>query len=154
MNPTTALQLRPACDCDLPELIALERECLPPDQRLPPTILEYIASQRSCSTFVAGAPGVVGSVTVHRLRGPMAEIISLHVLPDRRNSHVGTALMLKAEEWVESRGASTIYLEVDVSNSAGIALYHRLGYEVIEEFVEDGEPRFVMRKALGAASAP
>lgn len=154
MTPSSTVPLRPACDCDLPGLIALERQCLPPGQQLPETVLEYIARQRSCSTFVAGAPEVVGSVTVHRLRGPMAEIISLHVLPDSRNTHVGTALMLKAEAWVESRGASAIYLEVDASNAAGIALYRRLGYEVSEEFVEDGEPRLVMRKALGPAGGP
>ena len=58
-----------------------------------------------------------------------AWIYLVFVEPDHRRKGVGTAMMVKAEEWALANGAISITLNVWPSNLDALHLYERTGYE-------------------------
>lgn len=68
-------------------------------------------------------------VLVCRAVGGEAEILTVGVTPWARRRGVGLSLMTAAIGTVRATGASEVFLEVDVANSAAVALYERLGFE-------------------------
>lgn len=64
--------------------------------------------------------------------GVRAEIEGLVVGGDYRRSGVGSALMLRAEEWARDQGCKTVYLRSNVQRDGARQFYEAIGYEVIK----------------------
>jgi [ribosomal protein S18]-alanine N-acetyltransferase len=78
-------------------------------------------------------------------------VVSIAVMPQSRRKGVATALINAAMAGMCNYKAKQIYLEVRVTNEAGVNLYKKLGLEVmrtISGYYSDGEDAYVMSKKL------
>lgn len=78
-------------------------------------------------------------------------VVSIAVLLHYRRKGVAQALMNTAMDGMRFYKAKQCYLEVRVTNDAGVALYKKLGFEVsrsVHGYYSDGEDAYVMTKKL------
>jgi ribosomal-protein-alanine N-acetyltransferase len=78
-------------------------------------------------------------------------VVSIAVMPQYRRKGVAQAVINKALEGMQYYKAKQCFLEVRVTNEAGISLYKKLGFEVtrtINGYYSDGEDAYVMTKRL------
>ena len=78
-------------------------------------------------------------------------MVSIAVLPQARRKGVAQALINTALEGMRFYKAKQCYLEVRVTNDAGVALYKKLGFDVsrtVHGYYSDGEDAYVMSKKL------
>lgn len=61
---------------------------------------------------------------------PEYNICNVAVIDSARRKGVATALMAAVEELAAKSGGGTVYLEVNETNAAAIALYRKRGYEI------------------------
>jgi GNAT superfamily N-acetyltransferase len=67
------------------------------------------------------------------LRGDEAWIGGVGVVPRARRSGAGEALMRALHEQARERGVRRVWLEVIVENTGALALYEKLGYELVQD---------------------
>ena len=67
------------------------------------------------------------------LRGEDAWIGGVGVVTSARRSGVGEALMRGLHEQARERGVRRVWLEVIVENTGALALYEKLGYELVQD---------------------
>jgi len=78
-------------------------------------------------------------------------VVSIAVIPQSRRKGVAQALINAAIDGMRYYKARQCYLEVRVTNEAGIRLYKKLGFEIsrtINGYYSDGEDAYVMTKKL------
>jgi ribosomal-protein-alanine N-acetyltransferase len=78
-------------------------------------------------------------------------VVSIAILPQARRKGIATALLNQAMDGMRYYKARQCYLEVRVTNVAGVQLYKKLGFEVsrtINGYYSDGEDAYVMTKKL------
>jgi ribosomal-protein-alanine N-acetyltransferase len=78
-------------------------------------------------------------------------VVSIAVMPQSRRKGVAQGLINAAIEGLRFYKAKQLYLEVRVTNEAGISLYKKLGFEIsrtINGYYSDGEDAYVMTKKL------
>ena len=145
---------------DLQSIMQINRVCLPENytdmffidlhQRFPETfivaedngsIIGYAMSRVEVGLGNLGLGGLIRK----------GHVVSIAVLPQGRRKGIATALIKAAMEGMVYYKAKQIYLEVRVTNAAGIDLYKKLGLEVartINGYYSDGEDAYVMSKKL------
>jgi len=148
---------------DLPEVMSINRRCLPENY----TEGFFMGLYESFpETFiVAEKDGAIVGYIMCRIESGFSgigfkpfslsrkgHIISIAVLPEHRRKGLGRALI---EEALERMGkfynAKSCYLEVRVSNEAAINLYKKAGFEVqrtIRGYYIDGESAYIMSRKL------
>lgn len=108
-------------------------------------------------------PGVIalidprGAMVMARIAADEAEILTLAVHPDARRQGLGRALLDKAAQMVAERGATALFLEVALRNTAARALYTAAGFAEVgrrRRYYADGDDAMVMRRALSPADPP
>jgi len=80
-------------------------------------------------------------------------VVSVAVLEEHRKKGLATKLMQMAQDEMQKKSATEVYLEVRVSNQSAVKLYEELGYEVtgrLEAYYRDGEPAYVMAARLSS----
>jgi ribosomal-protein-alanine N-acetyltransferase len=78
-------------------------------------------------------------------------VVSVAVLPRYRRKGVAKALLNMATDGMRYYKAKQCYLEVRVTNDAGVALYKKLGFDIsrtVHGYYSDGEDAYVMSKKL------
>jgi [ribosomal protein S18]-alanine N-acetyltransferase len=78
-------------------------------------------------------------------------VVSIAVLPRYRRKGIANALLKMCMEGMRLYKAKQCYLEVRVTNDAGVRLYRKLGFEVnrtVHGYYSDGEDAYVMSKKL------
>jgi len=88
---------------------------------------------------------------IWRLAGGEAEILSIGVTPSMQRKGMATLLLASVIDDLSRNGADALYLEVDGSNSAAIALYKREGFEVVgarKAYYRNGADALIMRHTL------
>jgi ribosomal-protein-alanine N-acetyltransferase len=145
---------------DLQEVMHINRVCLPENytdmffvdlhERFPETFI--VAEQNSTIVGYIMCRIEVG-LSNFGLGGLIRKghVVSIAVMPKVRRSGVASALITAAMQGMVSYKAKQIYLEVRVTNEAGINLYKKLGLEVtrtIPGYYSDGEDAYVMSKRL------
>ena len=78
-------------------------------------------------------------------------VVSIAVMPQSRRKGVAQALINAAIDGMRYYKAKQCYLEVRVTNQAGINLYKKLGFEIsrtINGYYSDGEDAYVMTKKI------
>jgi GNAT superfamily N-acetyltransferase len=64
--------------------------------------------------------------------GPLAQLEEIYVVPDRRDQGIGTALLTRAVEEVERRGAIEMHINVDEIDTDTRRFYERHGFTNVE----------------------
>lgn len=145
---------------DLQDVMQINRVCLPENytdmffidlhERFPQTfivaeedneVIGYIMSRIEVGISNFGLGGLVKK----------GHVVSIAVLPQGRRKGVASALIKGAMEGMCYYKAKQIFLEVRVTNEAGVNLYKKLGLEVtrtISGYYSDGENAYVMTKKL------
>ncbi len=134
------MPVSPVSTTDLPCLLPLFAGYLEfyqvprPEQEIRDFLLARLQGGESQLFIARDAQGVAqGFVQLYPLFASLALrpawlLSDLFVSPQARRLGVGEALMSRAREHAEATGACGIQLETAKSNSAGQALYERLGY--------------------------
>jgi [ribosomal protein S18]-alanine N-acetyltransferase len=145
---------------DLQAVMHINRICLPENytdmffidlhERFPETfivaeekheLVGYIMSRIEVGLSNFGLGGLVRK----------GHVVSIAVMPQSRRKGIASALIKSAMEGMISYKAKQIYLEVRVTNEAGVNLYKKLGLEItrtISGYYSDGEDAHVMSKKL------
>jgi len=131
--PTQA-KVRLARKDDLAAVLQLEQNCFS-THRLGKRQLQYLQHRSSAVFFVAELAGKVvgeGICLVRRNRaGSSGRIYSLAVDPACRGQKLGRKLLRQMIQELVRRGVQRIYLEVEQSNAAAIAIYDQFGFNPI-----------------------
>jgi ribosomal-protein-alanine N-acetyltransferase len=145
---------------DLQDVMRINRVCLPENytdmffmdlhERFPETfvvaeedheLIGYIMCRIEVGLSNYGLGGLIRK----------GHVVSLAVMPQVRRRGVASALLNAAISGMCNYKAKQIYLEVRVTNEAGVDLYKKLGLEVtrtIPGYYSDGEDAYVMSKKL------
>lgn len=145
---------------DLQSVMQINRVCLPENY----TDVFFIdLHQRFPETFiVAEEDGKIVGYVMCRIEVGLASfslgglirkghVVSIAVLPQGRRKGVAQALMNMTMDGMRYYKAKQCYLEVRVTNAAGVALYKKLGFDVSRTsngYYSDGEDAYVMSKKL------
>jgi ribosomal-protein-alanine N-acetyltransferase len=145
---------------DLQKVMNINRVCLPENYT---DIFFVDLHERYPETFiVAEEDGEIVGYIMCRVEAGLSNfglgglirkghVVSIAVLPEARRKGVATELLKKAMEGMRLYKAKQCYLEVRVTNDAGIRLYKKLGFEVnrtVGGYYSDGEDAHVMSKKL------
>jgi len=153
-------KLRKFTPDDLQSVMQINRVCLPENY----TDIFFIdLHQRFPETFiVAEEDGKIVGYVMCRIEVGLSSfglgglirkghVVSIAVLPQGRRKGVAQALMTTAMDGMRHYKAKQCYLEVRVTNAAGVALYKKLGFDVSRTsngYYSDGEDAYVMSKKL------
>ena len=87
-----------------------------------------------------------------RFRGDQAHISTIAVHPDWRGRGLGELLLLTALEKALTQRASSVTLEMRVSNDVARRLYHKYGFQLqgtLTRYYRDGEDAQLMAVEVG-----
>jgi len=154
------VKLRKFTPDDLQSVMQINRVCLPENY----TDLFFLdLHERFPETFiVAEENGKIAGYIMCRVEIGLSNlglggllrkghIVSIAVLPQSRRKGVAQALINAAMEGMRYYKAKQCYLEVRVTNTAGIALYKKLGFDIsrtVSGYYSDNEDAYVMSKKL------
>jgi [ribosomal protein S18]-alanine N-acetyltransferase len=155
-----AFKLRKFEPDDLQDVMQINRVCLPENytdmffvdlhERFPETfivaeqdneLLGYIMCRIEVGLSNFGLGGLMRK----------GHVVSLAVMPQARRRGVASALLQAAMGGIVGYKGKQIYLEVRVTNEAGVNLYKKSGLEVtrtVPGYYSDGEDAYVMSKKL------
>lgn len=147
----SVLTYRRATARDLDALVALERD-FPGDRISARSFRRFlVADSANVWVCVAGNDVLANAVVLYRRNSASARLYSIVVAPTARGRGIAAALVERAEMAARQRGCERLYLEVRVDNAAALALYQKLGYDVvrtIENFYEDGQNALRLERRL------
>ena len=152
MNPQ-ARYIRRARPTDIPEVMAIERECFvePWEEEVFVQTLEWTPF----SFFVAMADGRIRGFVVGCLENTgsavYGHVSNLGVTAAYRGTGLGRLLVIRLEKQFVIDGAGGALLEVRVSNTDAQEFYHRLGYReafLLSGYYSNGEDALVMMKEM------
>ncbi|MCW2248198.1 ribosomal protein S18 acetylase RimI-like enzyme [Azospirillum fermentarium] len=137
-----SLTIRNATAEDEAALVALWRDCHLLTSYNDPVADFRFARGGACSDVLVGvdaAGAIVGSVMVGH-DGHRGWLYYVAATPGARGTGIGRGMVQAAEAWLRQRGVPKAQLMVRETNTAVVAFYERLGFEVT--------PRVLMGKWL------
>jgi len=152
--------LRKFAPDDLQSVIQINRVCLPENYT---DFFFMDLHQRFPETFiVAEENGKIAGYIMCRIEVGLSNygfgglirkghVVSIAVLPQYRRKGIAQAVITRALEGMQYYKAKQCFLEVRVTNEAGVSLYKKLGFEItrtINRYYSDGEDAYVMTKRL------
>jgi len=151
--PPTIYEIRPLTDKNLSEVLRLNVRCFRNGENYTKHTFNYLLSEpRNLSYRVVTSSGeMVGFVFVLVNEDGSAHLTTIGVAPEHRRRRIGKRLLTHLEEALRRRSATTIVLEVRVSNTSAQRLYRDSGYTVVQrlaKYYNNGEDCFLMIKAL------
>ncbi|MXR50596.1 ribosomal protein S18-alanine N-acetyltransferase [Halovenus sp. WSH3] len=145
------VNVRPAARADLLEVYRIETDSFA--QPWPFSAFEqYLGNP---GFFVAAGESVLGYVvadTVSNQGIPLGHVKDIAVRQEARGEGVGTALLRRAINLLETEQVHAIKLEVRASNDRAIELYRAHGFEyrrTIEGYYNDGEDGLLFVRPCG-----
>ncbi len=152
MNPQ-GRYIRRARPTDIPEIMAIERECFvePWDEEVFVQTVEWTPF----SFFVAMADGKIRGFVVGCMENTgsavYGHVSNLGVTADYRGKGLGRLLVSRLERQFVLDGAGGVLLEVRVSNTDAQEFYRKLGYRdafLLSGYYSNGEDALVMMRDL------
>ena len=152
MNRQT-LYIRRAKQADIPEIMAIERECFvePWEEEVFVQTLELTPF----FFFVAIADGKIRGFVVGCMENSgsalYGHISNLGVAGEYRGKGLGSLLVARLEQQIVLEGAEGALLEVRVSNTGAQDFYRKLGYReafLLSGYYSNGEDALVMMKDI------
>jgi ribosomal-protein-alanine N-acetyltransferase len=161
MKMQETFKLRKFKPNDLQNVMRINRVCLPENytdmffmdlyERFPETFIVAEENREIVGYIMCRIEVGLGSFGLGGLIRK-GHVVSLAVMPRFRHQGVASALLKAAMEGMAAYKAKQIYLEVRVTNEAGVNLYRKVGLEIsrtIPGYYSDGEDAYVMSKKLG-----
>lgn len=146
------MDVREAAIKDLGGLMRLEQECFGAEKFSETTLMAFLLRDDAFTLVAEDEGQVIGAVLCLCSKSSAeGRIASMAVLEGRRRKGVGTLLLCEAEKSLESIGARTFGLEVDVGNEPAISLYLKHGYSlrvIIRDYYGAGRHAYLMEKVL------
>ena len=122
---------------DFDRLWEIDQICFPPGIAYTQMDLTGFVTRRKSITLVAefsaeddGRKGIAGFAVAQPVRS-IGRILTLDVLPEARGFGLGSRLMEVCETRLRGAGCKQAFLETAVTNEGAIALYRKLGYEIL-----------------------
>lgn len=152
----TTFNLRRFQPDDLERVMHINRICLPENYA---TYFFMDLYERFPETFIVAEENgeIVGYIMCRIETGlpdfglfgiaKRGHVISIAVLPEHQRQGIGMALMNGAVAGMRVYKAKECYLEVRVTNTPGVNLYKKLGFEVsraVHNYYADGEDAYIM----------
>lgn len=114
---------------------------------------ERIIAGQLSQPGIFGLIDPVGGMLIARIAADEAEILTLAVVPERRQQGLGANLLAFAAREARLRGAKSLFLEVSTRNPAARGLYQRSGFQQVgrrRAYYSDGSDALVLSKPLSA----
>lgn len=150
------MNLRPYVGGDFEALYAIEEACFAPLLRFPRDYMQSLLRRRQSAAWIAedeagrmAGFGVLG--WKREKERVLAYLETLEVLPQARGRGLAHALLQRLSASAAEAGAELLWLHVDETNSAAIALYERCGFQREGRepaFYPDGAAALVYAKRL------
>jgi len=128
-------------------LAAIHAVAFPPDEAWSHTVF----SLQLALPNVIGLTDFTNGLILMRVAGDEAEVLTLAVVPSARRRRLGRALLEEALVQVLAAGATVVFLEVSIKNTAAQALYREFGFiqaGTRRRYYSDGSDAAVMRLDL------
>jgi ribosomal-protein-alanine N-acetyltransferase len=121
------MRVRCASSDDIPALAAIHAQCFCEEVWDAAAIAGLMATPGTIALMDEGAAGFI----LVRAAGGESEILTLGVTPAARRRGMAKNLVFKGAEAAADAGAAVMFLEVNATNNAAIALYKGLGFAEI-----------------------
>ncbi len=151
--PSTTYSLQPLTEKQSKEVLRLNLRCFRNGENYTKYTFAYLFNEpRSISYQMTTAEGVMAAfVFVLVNQDGTAHLTTIGVAPEHRRRGLAGQLLNHLDEVLRAKGASTIVLELRVSNLAAKQLYLDAGYSLVNrltKYYSDGEDCFLMVKSL------
>ncbi len=151
--PQTDYEIRPAVIDKLEEIYRANQRCFKRGESYSRKIFHYILSSPRTVSYCAFTPQdqIAAFIFASVENDGTGHISTIGVLPEHRRRGLAKKLMMHTEEMLAKKGATTVKLEVRVSNIEAQSLYRQLGYTTVQRlhsYYNDGEDGFLMVKSL------
>lgn len=113
---------------DITQVVAIDRECFPPDWTSPPYRKDLESNAMAHYLVACDAGAQVAGVIGLWMMADEAHIVTMAVRPARQRQGVGESLLVAAIDMAIELNARMMTLEVRRSNTAAIALYRKYGF--------------------------
>ena len=130
-------------------LSAIHARAFPEDEFWEEGIIAGQLSQPGVFGFIDMRGGMILARTV----ADEAEVLTVAVVPERRQQGLGGGLVAAAATEARRHGANTLFLEVSTRNPAARGLYQRLGFVQIGRrrgYYADGSDALTLSKTLAS----
>jgi [ribosomal protein S18]-alanine N-acetyltransferase len=124
------LHIAPLPEGAVVPLAAMHRACFPADPWDAPALRLILALSGNFAFLAAEADLPAGFILARDIGGEV-EILSLGVMPERRQRGIGRRLVEAAIAEAERCGAGSIVLEVAIDNEAAQQLYRGCGFRQV-----------------------
>jgi [ribosomal protein S18]-alanine N-acetyltransferase len=150
--PTT-YEIRPLTDKQLKEVLLLNRRCFRKGENYTQHTFSFLLSEPGTLSYrvVSATEDLVAFIFITIAEDGAGHITTIGVAPEHRRRGLAQKLLVHAEEALRKRNINTIFLEVRVDNLPAQALYHQLGYAIVQrlpKYYNSGEDGFLMVKSL------
>ena len=125
----------------------IHHAAFPPREAWSRDVMRLHLEQPTSIGFVHSSGGMI----LARLAADKSEILTLAVAPTCRRQGIGAALLRAAMDRAAERGASSMVLEVAVTNQAARSLYSAHGFTeagVRRHYYADGTDALILRSTL------
>lgn len=134
---------------DLPAVMEIERACFTSPWSEDGFLGELEGYFSHCVVLI-NDDAILG-FALWRVVFEQAHLFNIAVMPEHRNEGLGTALLEHVLHHSKESGATTIFLEVRITNTTAKSLYMKYGFLPMglrPRYYEDGEDALVMEKDL------
>ena len=155
MRQNDSVQFRLYHPADFEQLYAIEEACFDSALRFDRRYMRQLTERSSSVTWTAEEAGRLAGFAIvewsRMARGIVAYIQTIEVDPLHRRRGIARELMCCAEESAREARAGYIWLHVDETNEAAIALYESCGYQPHgrhEHYYDNGHNATIYAKLL------
>lgn len=151
--PPTSYKVRPLTSDHLQEVLRLNLRCFRNGENYTRHTFAYLFNMPNTLSYRAAtlSDETVGFVFVMMNDNGSGHLTTIGVAPEHRRRHIGEMLLGHAENALRKRDATTVVLEVRVSNTGAQEMYSGFGYTVvqrIENYYTNSEACYLMMKSL------
>ena len=147
--------LRYATPGDLESIYRIEIACFK-ERRFRRDHVDWILRNERAVTFVEEDGTQLAGAIMLLIEGQVCRVLSVATMPEFRRRHLGTEMMMAAEEEARRRGCAQVRLEVSTRNYGAIEFYRGLGYRtdgVLYGYYSWGEDAYSMIRPILTADA-
>lgn len=149
---------------DLDQVMEINRQTLP--ENYPERFFRTIYSELPSAFLICEVNGDIVGYTMARLekglshysifqRAKKGHTVSVAIKPEYRRKGLATQLLKRSMTAMIGHGATELFLEVRVSNTAAVNLYKSLGYEILKEirhYYRNYESAYLMVQKVSKSS--
>ncbi|HKX84682.1 MAG TPA: ribosomal protein S18-alanine N-acetyltransferase [Pyrinomonadaceae bacterium] len=151
--PPTTYSLHPLTLREIDTVLRLNNRCFRNGENYTRHTFSYLLNEPATVSYqaVTAEGSMAGFAFVMMNPDGAGHLTTIGVAPEHRRRGLGLTLLQHLENSLRKKGASTIVLEVRVSNMAAQKLYNSAGYAVVQRltsYYSNGEDGYLMVKAL------